>query len=309
VDLLESYVRYRPLSMSPWRWSVKAGAFFPPVSEENTAPGWTSPWTLTPSAINSWVGEEVRIIGAEAKAEWRGESDKLEAEVSLFGWNEPAGVLLADRGWALTDRVTGLFDRLRLPDTAAFRPGAGAVWREPFREIDNHPGYYAGLSWRHEDWGKVDLLYYDNDADPSAFDHEFAWHTKFLSVGGSTNFGQLTVLSQAMFGKTQIAPEGDETYDTDFTSAYLLLGYRFGEWRIAARGDIFATASTDKDPDVRASEHGTAQTVAVSWQPSEYLRLTLEGLRVGSFRVQRLSYGLSPGQVDHQVQLGVKFMF
>jgi len=29
VDLLEGYVRYRPVSTSPWRWSVTVGAFFP----------------------------------------------------------------------------------------------------------------------------------------------------------------------------------------------------------------------------------------------------------------------------------------
>jgi len=306
VDLLESYIRYRPLSMSRWRWSVKAGAFFPPVSEENTAPGWTSPWTLTPSAINSWVGEELRIIGAEAKVEWRGDSDRLEAVAALYGWNDPAGVALADGGWILTDRITGLFDRLRLPNAVAF-PGHTASWREPFAEIDNKPGYYAGLSWKHEDWGRLDLLYYDNEADPSAYDHEYAWHTKFFSAGVQTNIGDVVVLSQMMTGSTEIRPEEDDSYTTDFQAAYLLLGYRFGEWRVAVRGDVFATQAQNDDAPL--SEHGTAETLAVSWQPSEYMRLTLEGLRVDSFRTQRLQYGLSPGQVDHQVQLGAKFMF
>src|SRR5579859_4688017 len=304
VDLLESYIRYRPLSLSPWRWSVKAGAFFPPISEENTAPGWTSPWTLTPSAINGWVGEELRSIGAEGKVEWRGEADKLEAEVALVGWNDVAGVAIADRGWVMTDRVTGLFDRLRLPNAIA-APRHTAVWREPFTEIDNTPGWYAGLSWKHEDWGRLDLLYYDNEADPHAFQHEFAWRTKFVSVGASTNIGGVTVLSQVMSGDTTIQP-GGEGYTSDFQAAYLLLGYRLGDWRVAARGDVFATESQDKDPDARLGEHGTAETVAVSWQPIQYLKLTLEGLRVASFRTQRLAYNLPPGQVDHQVQLGAK---
>jgi len=54
---LEAYLRYRPVSTTPLRWSVKVGEFFMPVSLENDAIGWTSPWTLTPSAINSWLGE------------------------------------------------------------------------------------------------------------------------------------------------------------------------------------------------------------------------------------------------------------
>jgi len=309
VDLVESYLRYRPVSLTPWRWSVKAGAFFPPISEENTAPGWTSPWTLTPSAINSWVGEELRTIGAEGKVEWRGESDRLEAEVAAFGWNDVAGVELADRGWAMTDRVTGLLDRLRLPNAVASKNKPGAARRMPFTEIDDSPGWYAGLSWRHEDWGKLDLLYYDNEADPHAFDREYAWHTRFVSAGATTGFGPVTVLAQVMSGTTTIDPDGDEAYDTDFQAAYLLFGYRIGDWRVAARADVFATEAQNHDAGNRLSEHGTSQTLAVSWAPIEYVKLTLEGLRVDSWRTQRLSYGLSPGQVDHQVQLGAKFMF
>src|SRR6266581_2063217 len=53
IDILESYASWRPDASGNWRWSMKAGAFFPPVSIENDDLGWTSPYTLTPSAINS----------------------------------------------------------------------------------------------------------------------------------------------------------------------------------------------------------------------------------------------------------------
>ena len=255
------------------------------------------------------MGEELRTIGTEGKVEWRGESDRIEAEVAVFGWNDVAGVVLADRGWAMTDRVTGLFDRLRLPNAVASKSRPGAAWRLPFTEIDDSPGWYAGLSWRHEDWGKLDLLYYDNEADPNAFDREFAWHTRFMSAGTATGIGPVTILAQVMSGTTTVNPEGDENYDTDFQSAYLLLGYRFGDWRIAARGDFFATEAQNHDPGSRLSEHGTSQTVALTWNADEYVKVTLEGLRIDSWRTQRLSYGLNPGQVDHQVQLGVKVSF
>ena len=48
LDVVETFVRYRPVSTNAWRWSLKAGAFLPPISLENDAIGWTSPWTLTP---------------------------------------------------------------------------------------------------------------------------------------------------------------------------------------------------------------------------------------------------------------------
>ena len=310
VDLIEGYVRYRPLSLSRWRWSVTAGAFFPPVSEENTAAGWSSPWTLTPSAINSWVGEELRSIGAEAKIEWRGDSDRIEAVASVFGWNDVAGVAIADGGWVMSDRVTGIFDRTRLPNSFATAGKPGAAWREPFTEIDSRPGYYIGASWRHEDWGRLSLLYYDNECDPHAFNREFGWHTRFLSAGLSSGVGDITVLAQVMTGSTAVDPTGIEPYQTDLQAGYLLLGYRIApDWRIAARADLFATEAQDHDPGMRLSEHGSAETVAVSWQAATFLKLTLEGLRIDSWRTQRLAFGLTPGQVDHQVQLGAKFMF
>src|SRR5580704_1547165 len=91
VDLIDAYVRYRPVSTSRWRWSVRTGAFFPPVSLENTGIGWTPEWTLTPSAINAWVGEELRIIGGESTIEWRGDVDTFEFTAAAYGLNQPAG--------------------------------------------------------------------------------------------------------------------------------------------------------------------------------------------------------------------------
>src|ERR1700733_7622743 len=49
VDFLETYLAWRPQSSTNWQWSVKAGAFFPSISLENTDLGWASPYTFTPS--------------------------------------------------------------------------------------------------------------------------------------------------------------------------------------------------------------------------------------------------------------------
>jgi len=67
-DVLEAYGRYQPIATADRLWSIKLGAFFPPISLENESVGWTSPWTLTPSAINSRVGDELRTIGGESTA-------------------------------------------------------------------------------------------------------------------------------------------------------------------------------------------------------------------------------------------------
>ena len=116
LDALEAYLSWHPASDGALGWSVKAGAFFPTISLENDDLGWTSPYTLTSSAINSWIGEELRTIGGEGTLRYRTESiGTVSLIASLNCCNDPAGILMADRGWAMDDRPTGLFERVRFP--------------------------------------------------------------------------------------------------------------------------------------------------------------------------------------------------
>ena len=112
IDTLEAYVSWHPAASGPFSWSVKAGAFFPTISLENDDLGWTSPYTLTPSAINSWIGEELRTIGSEAILRYdTGGFGTVSLTGAVTCCNDPAGVLMADRGWAMDDRPSGLFER------------------------------------------------------------------------------------------------------------------------------------------------------------------------------------------------------
>src|SRR5262249_39821269 len=145
VDVMEAYVRYRPVSTNAWRWSIKAGAFFPPISLENTEVGWTRGWTLTPSAITSWGGDELCTVGGEAEIEWRREARTISAEAAAFGYNDPAGVLIAFRGWIFEDHPSTLIDRERLPDALATDFGIrGPLYANEFAETDGRIGWYAG---------------------------------------------------------------------------------------------------------------------------------------------------------------------
>ena len=308
-DLVEAYARYRPVSLSRWRWSVKGGAFFPPISLENTAVGWTSPWTLTPSAINSWVGEELRTIGGEGKLEWRGDQDLLEITGALFWDNDTAGTALAERGWVLTDRVVGLLDRLRLPDELGREYHQLPLFTDPFLEIDGRPGWYGGLSWQRPDIGTVSLLRYDNQADPSSFRRQFAWRTSFWSLGGVTDWDEFEIISQLMAGSTEIDPSPDDHSVTDFQAGYLLAGYAFDDWRLALRGELFATQTRDSGVDAHAGEHGHAVTLAVTYRPMEHLRITAEAIRSMAWRGERSEFNLPAGTADTLLQLGVRVFF
>jgi hypothetical protein len=307
-DVVEAFVRWRPVSTTPVRFP-EAGAFFPPLSLENTEIGWTSPWTLTPSAINAWVGEELRTIGAEATVEWRRPTGTLSAYGALYGWNDPTGILLNVRGWALHDQWTGLIDRPRLPDVYAVARRQPIPYRTyEFIEIDGRVGYYAGASWDEIGIGHLDLLYYNNDADPTAETRQVAWETQFWNIGLSTEIGPVTLLAQGMRGDTFFQPSETFWSDTWFESAYLLAGWNISEdWRIAGRAEVFSTNETRTGSGTVLSEYGHAFTAAINYLPNDWLRVTGEYIRVESTRRQRTRAGLPAYAAEDQFQLSLRF--
>jgi opacity protein-like surface antigen len=308
VDIIDAYFRYRPVSISRWRWSVKTGAFFPPVSLENTGIGWAPEWTLTSSAINSWVGEELRILGGEATIEWRGDVDRFELSMAAFGWNEPAGVAIAAYGWTFTDRATGLFDHLRLPSLG--NPPPPASYGYEFRQFDHSVGWYVGFTWERPDLGRIVLLRYDNDADPNAHDSaEFGWRTKFWSVGASTQFGPVVVLAQAMVGTTTIEPFADFTSRTNFWSYYALAGIEHEDWRFAIRFDQFGISQTSPGDGPKGDEQGVAGTIAATWSPRKWLSVITEVLTIDYNQPRRVLIGKPPHAVETQVQIALRLSF
>jgi len=314
LSVLEAYLRYRPVSTTPLRWSFKVGAFFPPVSLENDAIGWTSPWTLTPSAINSWIGEEFRSIGAEGRVEWRGTTQTLTAIAALIRSNDPAGELLAARGWSLSDLVSGLGSRPREPDVYAIDNESPVPLRfNPFLENDGRLGWYAGGRWSAQGLGSISLLRYDNEADPSSRSHGsspvLSWETDFWSLGAETRVGDVVLLGQAMTGSTAIAPSPFFSTYTDFRAAYLLAGWDRGAWRPTLRIDVFSTVQLPMRLDDRVREHGNAITLALNWRPREWLRITGEALRVSSWRNQREAEGRPANETDTQLQISARVIF
>jgi hypothetical protein len=311
IDFTEAYARYQPLAAGPWRATTKLGAFYPPISLENEGVAWSSPWTLTPSAINTWVGEELRTIGGEQTAEWQYGSGALQGVGALYGWNSPAGTLLAHRGWALGDRPTGLLDTLRQPDVYARRQGRfPPVDTEPFAQIGGGVGWYGGASWRENGVGRVQILRYDNEANPREYGHsQFAWETRFTSIGLETSIGDITILSQAMLGDTEVDPTGTVHSLTRFKSAYLLAGRYFGDWSLAGRIEFFGTNEERTGGGLALSERGHAYTAAVSREITEWMRVTLETLRVNSYRGDRINDGVSPRAVEDQIQLSARLFF
>jgi len=303
--VIDAYLRYRPVSTSPWRWSVKAGMFFAPISQENDSLGWSNPWTITSSALNSWVGEELRTIGIEPSVEWR---DAVWGTARLFGAvfgdNETAGTLLGLSGWNLSDSITPLGGRVSQPNF-----GGGAQLSPVFQQIDGNPGWYGGASVTLTGYGQLTVMRYDNNVDVAANYVNTTWHTRFWSAGANSQWDHLTLLAQVMSGETSVADSPTYTANTTFSAAYLLAGWQWDDWRLAARIEHFLTGGYDHFFSADYSEHGLDETLALSWRPRAWLRLTAEYLHVDSTRQLRLIQNIAPRQIDNQEQLMARFFF
>lgn len=309
VDALEAYLRYAPATDGDLSFSAKAGAFFPAISLENDDLGWASPYTLTPSAINSWIGDELRTIGSEATLRWNSELGTVSLIAALTCCNDEAGVLIADRGWTLNDRPSGLFERLRQPAQTLLLQRAPAYGRTGlFDEIDGRPGWYAGATWQMPGLGKLSLLRYDNEGDPHDKTlRDSAWDTRFWSLGYRTGFGPLTLQAQALRGDTVIAGPTFVAH-TKFQSAYLLASYDWQDWRLSLREDLFATRRANVVNAIW-SEDGDAFTAAVSYAPRDWLRLTGEAIAMNSRRGEYVPAGLGLNRADTQVQFSTRVFF
>src|SRR5262245_25425623 len=179
------------------------------MSLESRAIGWETPYTINPSAIGSWIGEEIRTIGLEGQVDWLGtrlgHSFDLQFTGALFGWNDPAGTMLAQSGWAFDDRQTTLFGRVGQAGADPTEPK-----REMFHEMDDRPGYYVGGQLKYLDRAVLNVLHYDNRADPTVNVpslRNYAWDTKFDAVALRVETSQgWTVLLQWLDGTTVIEP-------------------------------------------------------------------------------------------------------
>lgn len=309
LDVIEAFAQHHLVDTGAARWTIKLGAFYPPVSIENEGVGWTSPWTLTPSAINTWVGEELRTIGGETSVEWKTAGGSIGLTGAVFGGNDPTGLLIAARGWSFGDRPTGLFDRVRTADDVALRSRrTPPYYQSEFLEIDDRAGFYGGVSWRENGIGRLTLLRYDNRADPQARRFgQVGWRTEFNSLGLETYLlKDYALFGQAMAGETEIDPAPGARSLTKFQSAYVLAGRHFDMWHAALRVDVFGTQSpvgTDM------SERGYGLTASATWSPERWFQLTGEIIRTDSRRSQRLGYGLAPRSVETQLLLNARFLY
>jgi hypothetical protein len=310
AGLSQAYLTFRPMRSEKLSFSARIGLMWPPVSLEHEGADWHVKDSITPSAINSWIGEEVRPVAAEATLGASIGEHKLRATAALMAANDTAGTLLTFRGWALHDRTTLAFRRQPLPPLDDEVASYQAPFSHPLLDVHggfaHRPGYYAKLSWQPPIPIRFELLRYDNRANPEDVnaDLEWGWRTRFNNFGAVAELGSATELKlQAIDGRTRMGfeYEGRRWIDDRFRSAFAMAVHRFGAIGIAARAEAFDTRNRGSDVGSEYDDRGWSAMLAAKREWTHFTAL-VEFLHVSSKRQNRLDGGLAPRQRQTQLQ-------
>ncbi|GMU64054.1 MAG: hypothetical protein AMXMBFR36_03280 [Acidobacteriota bacterium] len=286
--LLEAFLEHRRGWGEGNELVVLAGQFFLPVSRENVGALWTSPYSLTLSALNAWVAEEVRPIGVDAA--WRRTTTsehRVEAAATLFGGNDTAGTLLAWRGFALHDRPTPTTRFVPLPAIAVlpeqFPEQSGRGSRAFGSDLDGRPGFAGRLRWEAPGGrALVQASGFVNRGDRDLHGDEYAWDTDVRWLAGETDLPLgLRLVAEWASGETRMgfAPPGERSparVDVTFDASYALLTRRWGPVRATVRYDAFETRDRDATAGDDNRERGDAWTVALLADAGEHWRFGVE---------------------------------
>jgi hypothetical protein len=266
--LVDAYLR-REWGAPGRGFGVQAGVTNLPFSLEHTGPAWTPAYTLTPSALDTWLWEEGRLTGVEAEAWHDGPFGFHLDLLGGFGFGaDQSGILLAQRGFVLSDYLTGVNATLPLP-----RAGATT---SVFDERDYRPAAYVWVA-ADDPWkvGSLSLGYFDNIGDVST---PGVWRTRFGTAGIALHpLSWIDLLGQYLEGTTKRAGLAD---DSRFRALYGLISFRWGGHRVSVRYDDFQVLDQDGPPDTR--EKGGAVTLAYLFSFGLHQRVAFEYVLIDS---------------------------
>ncbi len=317
--LVEAFLQYQPELTPRSTLRFRAGLFFPPTSLENTDRLWQSPYTITLSALNTWIGEEARLTGLDAQLQRKvGTDDRLDLAGAIFGVNDPSGTLLGWRGWAFGDRLTTLGEALPLPPLSSLAPGgAFADQRDdgtvPTDELDRRAGWQARLRWSRPGVALVQGAYSDNGGDRRIYRGQYSWHTRLAQAGLEIHLGRdLILVAEGAAGDTGMGPEvqGGAHVDVRFRVGYALVSWAKKDVRVSLRLDGFRNHDLDGTAEPGdETRRGWGLTAAGFWQPRPFVRLGLEFVDVQASRPAALFSGKDPGTDARRALAEIRLLF
>jgi hypothetical protein len=283
MGLTQALLIYKPISKQPIKFKARIGFFYPRISLENVEQGWSSPYTYTTSAVNSWIGEELRTAGFEftlySPGRTRRSAWSWEAVAATFKGNDPLGTLLGWRGFAMHDRQSLHQDKVTFAPYPTVIDEDGIKhpnYVEPFHELDGRWGFYAGAHLEYLNSTKLRYYLYDNRGDPLEVNAQrlYAWRTKFHAISALHRLTQNTrVISQWMTGTSLM---GENVVNINFDAWYIMLSHQIESIRLSARFDRFMVRESDGIPEDKNNSDGIGLTLAVRTQLSEQWQLGFE---------------------------------
>jgi hypothetical protein len=246
---------------------LRGGAFFLPTSLENVDPLWNSRYTISYSALNSWMGQEVRPIGADIQFS---PNFYFTIGATAFRGNDTMGSALSSRGWTIGNRVS-VYD-----EVIAVAPAPDST-RPIGPEVDKRIGDSERIRIQLPERALLQFTHIDNRAKllvrPAP---ETPWRTKFNIIGaelGTT--GPTTLAAEWAYGSTALGFPGG-SFTMDFDTVYLLLSQKRGTTRYTARIERFTTNNHKRRPNDPSRERGSAITVSWLNESSTSFRSGLE---------------------------------
>lgn len=315
VDIIESYLSFKTDPGSRLRASGKVGVFYPQISLEHDEFAWSTYHSITPSAINTWIGEEIKVAGVEGTIRQAIGPGDLSFTASAFGADDTAGTLIAFRGWALHDQEATVFGSFPIPDHA---PKRKALWSrqddfsKSMLEIDDRVGFYGQLRYDGPDGFSLSAFHYDNAGNRMAIDgKQWGWATTFTNFGASFRPAPgATLLAQYLTGETESGWTMPQVVIyAEFSSYYLLGAFDFGPFEITGRYDNFQVNDESFVALDNENETGSAVTLALGRQLTPNIMGRLEVMRIDSDRPQRADAGLPVSDQQTVIQSSLKYEF
>ncbi|HVY91050.1 MAG TPA: hypothetical protein VG942_19430 [Hyphomonadaceae bacterium] len=314
IDLIESYLSMKTDPDSLLRASGKIGVFYPQISLEHDDYGWSTYHTITPSAINTWIGEEIKVAGVEGTVRQELGPGDLSFTASAFEGDDTAGTLMAFRGWALHDQEATVFGSFPLPEKLPRRMSFFNFqdsYSKSMLEVDDRVGFYGQLRYDGPDGSSLSVFHYDNAGNRLAIDgKQWGWATSFTNFGASLSpTPSIQVLSQYLTGETKSGWGDPIPIYAEFSSYYVLGAWDLGAFEIAGRYDNFQVDDRTFVALDNENESGSAVTVAITRMLAEHLLGRMELMRIDSDRPQRADAGLDPKDQQTVFQSSLKYEF
>ena len=332
AGITEAYVKYRSIPNElGYRFQVKSGIFYPEISLENNAFAWASKESLNSSTLNTWIGEEIRVLGSELKITRLGRINNdaydLSFSATAFVSNDPSGALLAWHGWTMSSRQTLWGEARAFPWLPAQAEGeelsAQADKSEPFLEIDDDIGYHLRGEWSLHNKIELSAGYYNNKATPyDVTNGQYGWRTRFYHLGMSWNASRnVSVIAQYLSGDTlmQSSP-GIDVVNNKYSNAFVAITYKWQDFpwgdksrnrkhKSTVRLEDFSVTDNDDTWGDNNYEKGQAFTLNHTYRFSRHWFISAEFNYIDSQRPARIYSDNSTDIVEKQIQLSARYFF